>query len=70
MKTTPGQLMTNNILNSLEEELIKVKLMRTLHKVNDFEYKRSVAKVEELYEQALCTTSKSEAAKLLVKIMK
>ena len=61
--------MTENILHTLESELIRMKTMRNTHSLDSFEYKQTIAKVEELYESALRTTSKTAAAKLLVKIM-
>ena len=62
--------MTEDILYTLESELIRMKTMRDTHSLDSFVYKQTVARVEELYEHALRTTSKTAAAKLLVKIMK
>lgn len=61
--------MTDDILISLEKELVKMKEIRRTFALDSFVYKQTIAKVEELYERALLTTSKTAAAKLLVKIM-
>jgi hypothetical protein len=62
--------MVDDTLQKLEMELLKAKQMRAECIVNSTEYKKTVAKIEELYEKALLTSSKTVAAKLLVKIMK